>query len=106
MGSYQSSDNLLRPLYVQEAIAQIADNMSLKDKALIARVAESEVETLEEILARFMQRWLAVWLQDKMFFDNCVKETRQYGWDENAINRMMVRKLWEKLKGEYCLRVI
>ena len=93
------------PKTVDEAVNFLISKLSLKDKSAIAKMSEANLGKLHITLGLYTRNQLLYPRNDKLL-ESCRQESKDkyLHWDQAS--RVIIKKLWEQLKGSHRLRVV
>ena len=94
-----------QPKTVDEAVNFLVSKLSLKDKSAIAKISEDDLGNLHFPLGLYTRNQLLYPRNDKLL-ESCRQESKDkyLHWDQAS--RVIIKKLWEQLKGSHRLRVV
>jgi hypothetical protein len=95
-----------RPKTVEEAIERLTKELSLKDKATIANMAESELSTLHSNLGKYIRNEFDLWSDNKALIASCIKISGDDSVDQDSASSIIIRELWKRLRTTHRLRVV
>jgi len=93
------------PKTVDEAVKRLIAELSLKDKTTISNMAEADLDDLHFSLGiSIRNRYL--YPRNEQLLESCRQEAKDkyLHWDQASA--VIIKRLWEKLKGSHKLRVI
>jgi hypothetical protein len=94
------------PRTVDETVEALISQLSLKDKALIARMDEDEVEYLFPTLGGYIRTKYLLWGSNKELMDSCRQIAREGDLSEDSASMVIVRGLWQTLRETHKLRAV
>jgi len=94
------------PATVDEAVDRLIARLSLKDKATIARMRESDLVGLNMILGFLIGEEFGLWEGNKQLMRSCCSEAGKPELDAGEAGAIIIKKMWKKLKKEYELKLL
>lgn len=99
-GSIQDTEKW--PLTVDEAVSLLMERISLKDRTYIANMFESELESLNDTLGRYIRDHFGLWGDNRELMNHC----REIGEENEATANIIIKVLWTQLQKTHRLRRI
>jgi hypothetical protein len=94
------------PQTVQEVIAKLISELTLKDKTTIANMNEAELMRLDSHLGRHILERFGLWSGNDKLVESCLAiADRPLQNEDDAVN-VIIKKLWQELKATHRLRII
>ena len=94
------------PSTVDEAVDRLIARLSLKDKATIARMRESDLVALNMIMDFLIGEEFGLWEGNKQLMRSCCSETGKPELDAGEAGAIIIKKMWKILKKEYELKLV
>lgn len=96
----------LLPRTIEEALEVMESGMSQKDKISIARMKEEELIFLHPTLGAYIRDKFGLSEGNRSLMTSCRKASGGQDLDEDSASSLIIRKLWERLRPAYSLRVV
>ncbi len=94
------------PRNVEEAVDQILSRLTLREKAAVAKMREFDLNLFSPALVRIIRENFALYSGNEELLESCRAFYGPHETDQNGPIVVIIRALWEKLKGSYTLRVV
>ena len=94
------------PKTVDEALIRLTSELSLKDKATIANMAEVELSTLYTNLGKYIRNQFGLWAGNKDLMISCCFLAKKAKITEDQAATIIIRELWKQLRESHRLRVV
>ena len=94
------------PKTVEEAINSLIKGLSLKDKATIAYMKESELSTLHSNLGKYIRHQFGLWTGNDDLMKSCCLIAARINVDQDEASSIIIKELWKRLRETHKLRVI
>jgi putative molybdenum carrier protein len=94
------------PQTVDEAAIDIINEMDLRDRSMLANLSEDDLEPLQLTLGLHIKQQMEVWEVNESLKKSCIKACLEEGLDEANPAMVIVKKIWERLKGSHKLRIV
>ena len=94
------------PNTVAEIVDQIISDMPLKDRAMVANMAEVDVSILESTLGLYLEAKLDEWTANSQFLESCRELAHYENLKESDAPGVIIKELWRKLRETHKLRVV
>lgn len=94
------------PRNIQEAVVEIIDGMTLKDRAAMANLTEGELAPLQLNLGMYIRQQLPQWFTSESFKKSCEAAAQEEGLDASNTPMVIIKKVWNHLKATHRLRVV
>ena len=91
------------PRSVDEAVEFLLHKISLKDRAMIAKMEENELHYLHNTLGQYVRNKFGLWMENKGLIQSCRSRSDQ-NLSEDECSVFIVKELWEKLQRTHRLR--
>jgi hypothetical protein len=91
---------------VDEAVTDIIAGMNLRDRSMLASLSEEYIIPLQLTLGLYIDQQLQVWSINKSLKESCIQACREEGLDESNPSMVIIKKVWERLKGTHRLRIV
>jgi hypothetical protein len=94
------------PKTVQEAVDRLSNELSLKDKTVVANMAEIELSVLHTTLGEYIRNEFGIWSGNKHLITSCCFIAKRDTIHEDEASSIIIRELWKRLKESHKLRVV
>jgi hypothetical protein len=94
------------PQTVEEAAERLISELSLKDKASIARMNEQELDSLQPTMGRSIREDFRLWSGNIPLMESCISLSGEPKLNEVNATAVIIREAWKKLRGAYRIRVV
>ncbi len=94
------------PDSVDAAVDELIEDMSLRERVVIARLAEDELVHLKMTLGIIIQEKLRYWMGSEIFRKACLARSKIPVWDDYAVACSILKIVRHKLVRTHCLRRI
>ncbi len=94
------------PKTVDEAVKRLISDMSLKDKTIIANMAEIELSLLHTNLGEYIRNEFDLWSGNKDLMASCCFFAKKEKVQEDEASSIIIDELWKRLRGTHKLRVV
>jgi hypothetical protein len=94
------------PQTVDSAVNFLIKKLALKDRAYIANMFESELDSLDYTLGRYIRDRFGLWGDNHSLMKNCREIGEKIGKDPEAAVAILIKSLWSKLQKTHRLRVV
>ena len=94
------------PKTVEGAIDRLIKGLSLKDKATIANMAETELSTLHFNLGEYIRNEFGLWSGNDNLMTSCCIIVGKDSVDQDEAFSIIIKELWKRLRETHKLRVI
>ncbi len=94
------------PKTVDEAVKRLISDMPLKDKTIIANMAEVELSLLHANLGKYIRNEFGLWSGNKDLMASCCFFAKKEKVQEDAASSIIIDELWKRLRGTHKLRVV
>ena len=94
------------PQTVDEAVTDIITGMDLRDRSMLASLSEEDIMPLQLTLGLYIDQQLQVWSVNETLKESCIQACREEGLDESNPSMVIIKRVWERLKGTHRLRVV
>ncbi len=95
-----------QPENVDKAVNRLLEQLTLKDKSKIARMAERDLKKLEHTLGRYIGDNFGIWDGNDALIKSCSFTLGKGSIKEEEVISLIIKKLWEKLQSSHGLRVV
>jgi hypothetical protein len=93
------------PGTVDEAVQYLESQLTLKDKAMIAKMTERELTYLHPTLGQYVRNNFGLWAENKKLIQSCrLRSCRDL--DEDECSAFIVKELWERLRISHRLEIV
>ena len=80
--------------------------LTLKDKAMMANMTETELDSLHITLGRYIREKFGLWAGNISLMNSCRFVAKKQDVNEDAAAGIIIRELWKKLKESHKLRIV
>ena len=94
------------PQTVDEAVTDIIAGMNLRDRSMLASLSEEDIIPLQLTLGLYIDQQLQVWSINESLKESCIQVCREEGLDETNPSMVIIKRIWERLKGTHKLRIV
>jgi hypothetical protein len=94
------------PRTVQEAVDRLVAELSLKDKTVIANMAEVELSTLHTTIGEYIRNEFGLWSGNKDLLTSCCFLAKRDKVSEDDASSIIIRELWKRLRESHKLRIV
>lgn len=94
------------PETVEEAVRRLIEDLSLKDKAMIANMSAAELPSLNSSLGRHIQAWFGLNAENHSLLWSCAKEAGKTALTEKEASAIIISCLALELEKTHKLRVL
>lgn len=94
------------PNTIDEAIERLISEMTLKDKSLMAKMEEYELEDLHYNLGTYIRNNFGLWSGNEKLMESLRKMTDKNDITEDDASAIIINELWKKLKKSHGLRIV
>jgi len=101
---YVTSPN--QPHSVKEAVERLVSEMTFKDKAIMARMYENELSTLQATLGRYIKDKFGLLSSNTDLIQSCRFVSRKRDLTEDDACLIIIRQLWRELRDKHLLKVV
>ncbi len=96
----------LLPRTIDEALETLLEKMDLKAKSKLARMPEDELIYLHPELGAWIRDRFELSLGNLSLMNSCREAAGKTDLDADGASFLIIRKLWERLRPAYSLRVV
>jgi len=97
---------VMPPATVDEAIERLINELSLKDRALIANMAEIELDDLNLRLGQYIRNNFRLWTGNDALINSCKFISGEKNLHPDSASQIIIDELWKVLRGTHKLRVM
>jgi len=94
------------PKTVEEAIESLIKDLSLKDRATIANMEESELNTLDYNLGKYIRHQFGLCSGNNDLMKSCCSIAGRIDVDNDEASSIIITELWKRLKDTHKLRIV
>jgi DNA polymerase III psi subunit len=98
--------NAYLPKTIDEAVARLIKDFSLKDKAYVAKMNEEDLHPLQHTIGRYIREEFGLWTGNLPLMQSCLSASKNNDLSEADASALIIRALWKKLRQSYRLRVV
>ena len=100
----QANNNI--PKTVDEAVQRLISDMSLKDRTIVANMAEIELSLLHANLGEYIRNEFGLWSGNQDLMASCCFFAKKEKVQEDAASSIIIGELWKRLRGTHKLRIV
>lgn len=100
------SESVRPPDTIEEAVAQLAASMPLKDKAMLANLTEDELDGLDASLGLYVQSRFNPGPENRSLLEACKKSADSPQLSDSEAVAVIIRALWRNLRKTYKIRLV
>ena len=94
------------PKTVQEAVDRLLDELSLKDKTVIANMDEVELSNLHMTIGEYISKEYGLCLGNKDLLKSCSFFAKRETVHEDEASSIIIKELWKRLRVTHKLRIV
>ena len=94
------------PKTVDEAVKSLISEMALKDKTIIANMAETELSLLHTNIGEYIRNEFGLWSGNKALMTSCCFFAKKEKVQEDEASSIIIRELWKRLRETHKLRIV
>ena len=94
------------PKTVDEAVKRLISEMSLKDKTIIANMAEFELSLLHTNIGEYIRNEFGLWSGNQDLKTSCCFFAKKENVHEDEASSIIIRELWKRLRETHKLRIV
>ncbi len=94
------------PKTVDEAATDIINEMDLRDRSMLANLSKNDLLPLQLTLGLYIEQQMEVWSVNESLKESCIQICKEEGLDESNPSMVIIKRVWEKLKGTHKLRIV
>ena len=94
------------PNTVEEVVDRLINTLHMKGKTNIANMDESELTLLYPTLGEYIRNEFGIWSGNEALLQDCRFRLKKYDINEDDVSRLIIRKLWKRLRDTHALRVV
>jgi len=94
------------PRTVQEAVNRLFGELSLKEKTMIANMAEVELSTLHTTLGENIRNEFGLWAGNEDLMISCCFIAKRDKVSEEDASSIIIKELWKRLRESHKLRIV
>lgn len=95
-----------QPKTVEEAVLKLIKELPLKEKTMIANMAQDELVNLNALLGRYILDKFGLWSGNKELVDSCQTFADNPLQNEDDAATVIIKELWHQLRQTHRLRII
>ena len=96
----------LPPRTVNDAVGRLILILSLKDRTMIANMAEIELSALHTTLGEYVRNEFGLWSGNEDLMISCCFMAKRDKVSPDEASSIIIRELWKRLKESHKLRVV
>jgi hypothetical protein len=100
------SEPSVPPKTVNDAVNRLVSELSLKDKTMIANMAEVELSVLHTTVGEYIRNEFGLWAGNEDLMISCCFIAKRDKVSEDDASSIIIRELWKRLKESHKLRVV
>jgi hypothetical protein len=94
------------PKTVDGAVKRLISDMSLKDRAIIANMAEVELSLLHSNLGEYIRNEFGLWSGNQDLMISCCFFAKKEKVHQDEASSIIIKELWKRLKETHKLRIV
>ncbi len=94
------------PKTVGEEVKRLIPEMSLKDKIIIANMAETELSLLHTNIGEYIRNEFGLWSGNQDLMTSCCFFAKKEKVQEDEASSIIIRELWKRLRERHKLRIL
>jgi hypothetical protein len=94
------------PLTVEQAVERLISELSLKDKAGMARIEEDELSALNLTIGAYIRRRFGMWSGNGQLIASCRIVSGNKNLHEDDASAIIIRELWKQLRETHGLKAV
>ena len=94
------------PKTVDEAVKRLISEMTLKDKTIVANMAEVELSLLYANLGEYIRNEFDLWSGNQDLMTSCCFFAKKEKVLEDEASSIIIRELWKRLRKTHKLRIL
>ena len=94
------------PATIDEAVDQIINSISLRERIMMANLKKNQMALLEQLYSLHIREKLREWSENKELVKNALVHFENCSLDEIQLEALIIKKLLKKLMETHKLRVI
>jgi hypothetical protein len=94
------------PKTVDEVAEDIINSLDQSDKFFFGNLKEEVLEPLGMALEVFIRQQLEIWSVNEELKQSCIQIARDEGLDESNPPKVIIKRIWQKLRETHKLRVV
>jgi hypothetical protein len=102
----QGDTSLQPPQTVNESVERLCAKLTLKDKTLIANMAEVELSVLRNTLGEYIQKEFVLGSGNQDLMRSCYFLIKKKKISKGQAAEIIIRELWKRLRDSHKLRII
>jgi hypothetical protein len=94
------------PKTVEEAVGRVISELSLRDKAHIAKLIEQDLPNLQSSLGHYIRTAFGLWSGNSTLMESCCSILGVSELNEDDVSAVIIREVWEQLRETHRMRVV
>jgi hypothetical protein len=94
------------PTTVDEAVDQIINSISFRERIMMANLKKNQMALLEQLYSLHIREKLKEWFGNKELMKNCLARSENHTLDEIRLEAFIIKELLRRLRETHKLRVI
>jgi hypothetical protein len=94
------------PKTVDEAVKRLISDMSLKDRTIVANMAEIELSLLHANLGEYIRNEFGLWSGNSDLMTSCCFFAKKEKVQEDEASSIIIEELWKRLRKTHKLRIV
>ena len=94
------------PKTVDEAVKRLISDMSLKDRTIVANMAEIELSLLHANLGEYIRNEFGLWSGNSDLMVSCCFFAKKEKVQQDEASSIIIGELWKRLRGTHKLRIV
>ncbi|MEE4605365.1 MAG: DUF6794 domain-containing protein [Desulfobacteraceae bacterium] len=94
------------PKTVKDAVARLISELPLKDKTIIANMAEAELSVLNTTLGEYIRNEFGLWTGNDELLISCCFIAKCDTVSEDEASSIIIKEIWKQLQRTHKLRIV
>jgi hypothetical protein len=94
------------PKTVDEAVKRLISDMSLKDRIIVANMAEIELSLLHANLGEYIRNEFGLWSGNQDLMTSCCFFAKKENVQQDEASSIIIGELWKRLRKTHKLRIV
>ncbi len=94
------------PKTVEEAVERLISELSLKDKAYLAKMTEEDLPSLNPSLGHYVRNAFGLWSGNDALLESCLFVSGEAELNEDDASAVIIREVWRQLRETHRMKVV
>lgn len=94
------------PKTVDEAVTRLVSEIPLRDRVMIANMAEENLDSMDLTLGRYLSDTYGLWGNNKELTESCRLLSGNDAFHEEEAYSLIINELWKKLRETHMLKIV